>query len=112
MALAMIVENAGFGGAVAAPIARKVMDYYLLGKWPAELENIAPPVASERAGGKPPVDTPSVFTTGQHRQHRQRHGHGRQRGRRHQRRAPARRPRASQPVPVLPPRPLPPCRRR
>lgn len=32
--LAMIVENAGFGGAVAAPIARKVLDYYLLGKLP------------------------------------------------------------------------------
>ena len=63
IALAMIVENAGFGGAVAAPIARKVMDYYLTGKWPEELANIAPP-ASERAGGKPPVDTPSVFTTG------------------------------------------------
>ncbi|WP_420994662.1 penicillin-binding protein 2 [Cupriavidus sp. 30B13] len=63
IALAMIVENAGFGGAVAAPIARKVMDYYLLGKWPEELASIAPP-ASERAGGKPPVDTPSVFTTG------------------------------------------------
>jgi len=60
IALALIVENGGFGAAVAAPIARKVMDYYLLGKWPAELEAIAPP-PSER----PPVDTPSVFTTGQ-----------------------------------------------
>jgi penicillin-binding protein 2 len=32
----MVVENAGFGGAVAAPIARKVLDYYLLGKLPAK----------------------------------------------------------------------------
>jgi penicillin-binding protein 2 len=34
IALAVLVENAGFGGAVAAPIARTVMDYYLLGKMP------------------------------------------------------------------------------
>ncbi|TPQ34694.1 penicillin-binding protein 2 [Cupriavidus pinatubonensis] len=60
IALALIVENAGFGAAVAAPIARKVMDYYLLGKWPAELEASAPPPAE-----RPPVDTASVFTTGQ-----------------------------------------------
>ncbi|WP_455153977.1 penicillin-binding protein 2 [Cupriavidus campinensis] len=65
IALALIVENAGFGAAVAAPIARKVMDYYLVGKWPEELQASAPPPAErERAGGKPPVDTPSVFTTG------------------------------------------------
>ena len=35
IALALIVENAGFGAAVAAPIARKALDYYLLGKRPA-----------------------------------------------------------------------------
>ena len=35
IALAMVVENAGFGAAAAAPIARKAMDYYLLGKRPA-----------------------------------------------------------------------------
>lgn len=65
IALALIVENAGFGAAVAAPIARKVMDYYLVGKWPEDLQASAPPPAErERAGGKPPVDTPSVFTTG------------------------------------------------
>ncbi|AOY98350.1 penicillin-binding protein 2 [Cupriavidus sp. USMAHM13] len=63
IAIALIVENAGWGAAEAAPIARKMMDYYLQGKWPAELADIAPP-ASERAGGQPPVDTPSVFTTG------------------------------------------------
>ncbi|GLC96172.1 unnamed protein product, partial [Cupriavidus sp. TA19] len=64
IAIALIVENAGFGAAVAAPIARKLMDYYLTGKWPADLEAMAPP-ASERVAGRPPVDTPSVFTTGQ-----------------------------------------------
>jgi penicillin-binding protein 2 len=34
IALAVIVENGGFGAASAAPIARKVFDYYLLGKLP------------------------------------------------------------------------------
>ena len=32
IALAVIVENAGFGARAAAPIARQVLDYYLLGK--------------------------------------------------------------------------------
>ncbi len=35
IALAVIVENAGFGARTAAPVARKVLDYYLLGKVPA-----------------------------------------------------------------------------
>lgn len=34
IALAVIVENTGFGARYAAPIARKVLDYYLLGKVP------------------------------------------------------------------------------
>lgn len=34
IALAVIVENSGFGARFAAPIARKVLDYYLLGKVP------------------------------------------------------------------------------
>ncbi|HYE41270.1 MAG TPA: penicillin-binding protein 2, partial [Ramlibacter sp.] len=34
IALALVVENAGFGAASAAPIARKALDYYLLGKRP------------------------------------------------------------------------------
>jgi len=32
IALAVVVENAGFGATAAAPIARQVLDYYLLGK--------------------------------------------------------------------------------
>jgi penicillin-binding protein 2 len=36
IALAVIVENAGFGARAAAPIARQVFDYYLLGKEPAK----------------------------------------------------------------------------
>ncbi|MFY8086992.1 MAG: penicillin-binding protein 2, partial [Rubrivivax sp.] len=40
VALAVIVENAGFGAEAAAPIARRVFDYLLLGQWPSE-EDIA-----------------------------------------------------------------------
>ncbi|MGH8737400.1 MAG: penicillin-binding protein 2 [Burkholderiales bacterium] len=35
IALAVVVENGGFGARAAAPIARAVLDYYLLGKVPA-----------------------------------------------------------------------------
>ncbi len=35
IALAILVENGGHGGSTAAPIARQVFDYYLLGKEPA-----------------------------------------------------------------------------
>ena len=35
IALAVLVENAGFGSQSAAPIARQVFDYYLLGNLPA-----------------------------------------------------------------------------
>jgi penicillin-binding protein 2 len=40
VAVAMVVENAGFGSASAAPIARRVFDYLLLAKYPS-LEDIA-----------------------------------------------------------------------
>jgi len=43
IALAVIVENGGFGARAAAPIARVVLDYYLLGKLP---EGDAPGAAS------------------------------------------------------------------
>lgn len=36
IALAVIVENGGHGGSAAGPIARQVMDYYLLGKTPVK----------------------------------------------------------------------------
>ncbi|MFM9899618.1 MAG: penicillin-binding protein 2 [Polaromonas sp.] len=36
IALAVIVENAGWGAGVAAPIARRVFDYTLLGQYPSE----------------------------------------------------------------------------
>ncbi len=40
IALALVVENAGFGAAHAAPIARRVFDYWLLGQYPSP-EDIA-----------------------------------------------------------------------
>jgi penicillin-binding protein 2 len=36
IALAVVVENAGFGAAHAAPIARRVFDYWLLSQYPSE----------------------------------------------------------------------------
>ena len=36
VALAVVVENAGFGAAHAAPIARRVFDYLLMGQYPSE----------------------------------------------------------------------------
>jgi penicillin-binding protein 2 len=36
IALAMVVENAGFGAANAAPIARRVFDYVIAGRYPSE----------------------------------------------------------------------------
>ncbi|WP_412478566.1 penicillin-binding protein 2 [Azonexus sp. IMCC34839] len=39
IALAVLVENGGFGAQSAAPIARMVLDYYLLGKLPAGAAN-------------------------------------------------------------------------
>jgi len=44
IALAVLVENGGFGAAAAAPIARQVLDYYLLGKVP-----VAPALPKEGA---------------------------------------------------------------
>jgi penicillin-binding protein 2 len=46
IALAVLVENAGFGARAAAPIARQVLDYYLLGKRPPAVEK-APAEAIE-----------------------------------------------------------------
>jgi penicillin-binding protein 2 len=42
IALAVLVENGGFGARAAAPIARTVLDYFLLGKLPREPRRAAP----------------------------------------------------------------------
>jgi penicillin-binding protein 2 len=62
IALALIVENAGFGAAFAAPIARKALDYYLLGKRPAAKDGAKPvPVEEEVA---PELLLPMPFQPG------------------------------------------------
>ncbi len=53
IALAVIVENGGHGGSAAGPIARQVMDYYLLGKEPTP-----PPTAIPDAPAKPTEPEP------------------------------------------------------
>jgi penicillin-binding protein 2 len=54
IALAVVVENAGFGSEAAAPIARRVFDYALLGQYPS-----AEDVALTREGkSSAPVGTP------------------------------------------------------
>jgi penicillin-binding protein 2 len=54
IALAVIVENAGFGAEHAAPIARRVFDYVLLGQYPSE-EDLAAVKKGQAAApiGKP-----------------------------------------------------------
>jgi penicillin-binding protein 2 len=54
VALAVIVENAGWGGDSAAPIARRVFDYLLLGQYPSE-EDLA---AMREGKAKAPIGTP------------------------------------------------------
>jgi penicillin-binding protein 2 len=54
VALAVVVENAGFGAAAAAPIARRVFDYLLLGQWPSE-DDIA---ATRNGSSVTPIGTP------------------------------------------------------
>ena len=54
IALAMVVENAGFGGAMAAPIARRVFDYWLLGQSPTP-EDMA---AVQKGQAGPPPGAP------------------------------------------------------
>ncbi len=54
VALALIVENAGWGADAAAPIARRIFDYLLLGKYPSE-EDIA---AMREGKAKAPLGTP------------------------------------------------------
>lgn len=54
IALAVIVENAGFGAASAAPIARRTFDYWLLGQYPSE-EDLA---AVSRGQATAPIGKP------------------------------------------------------
>jgi len=73
IAVALIVENAGWGAGAAAPIARRVFDYWLLNQYPSEADMAAiqqgkaaapigkPRVASEVAW--PPAGTTAAAST-------------------------------------------------
>jgi len=52
IAVAVLVENGGFGSAVAAPIARRVMDAWIL--------NTGTPAAGSPAAATPAVTTPAI----------------------------------------------------
>ena len=54
IALAMVVENAGWGGANAAPIARRVFDYWLMQQYPSE-EDLA---AVQKGQAQAPIGVP------------------------------------------------------
>jgi penicillin-binding protein 2 len=54
IAVAIIVENAGFGAAAAAPIVRRVLDYVLTGRYPS-IEDI---VAVRQGTAAAPIGTP------------------------------------------------------
>jgi penicillin-binding protein 2 len=54
VALAVVVENAGFGAEAAAPIARRVFDYLLAGQYPSEEDMAAVRIGKAGAPiGKP-----------------------------------------------------------
>ena len=57
VALAMVVENAGFGAQSAAPIARRVFDYVLLGLYPSQedLDAVRVGQATRPIGKRRPV---------------------------------------------------------
>jgi penicillin-binding protein 2 len=54
IALAVVVENAGFGSEAAAPITRRVFDYWLTGLWPNDADMAATQVGKSGA----PIGTP------------------------------------------------------
>ena len=65
IAIAVVVENAGFGATIAAPIVRKALDYYLLGKRPGDKTKV--PVPAEDANVLPvegPAGVSSDFKPG------------------------------------------------
>jgi len=55
IALALLVENGGWGAMAAAPIARRVIDYYLLGKMPGGTILAQQDTRGDAAGGSAPA---------------------------------------------------------
>jgi penicillin-binding protein 2 len=60
IAIAAIVENAGFGAAAAAPVVRRVMDYWLAGQYPNEQDMQAVQRGQATAPISPPRQAASV----------------------------------------------------
>lgn len=61
IAIAAVVENGGWGAGVAAPLVRKAMDYFMLGKRPNEpIKSVAPEVVSPDT----PVEGPTSEDAG------------------------------------------------
>ena len=63
IAVGVIVENAGFGAAAAAPMARRIIDYWLLGNYPSEADmaamrmgKAAAPIGTPRRAEDVPLD--------------------------------------------------------
>lgn len=52
IALAVVVENGGFGARAAAPLARTVLDYFMLGKLPAGMDQPTPEDESAGEAGE------------------------------------------------------------
>jgi penicillin-binding protein 2 len=72
IAVAVVVENAGFGAASAAPIARRVFDYWLLGQYPSEEDmaatqkgQTASPIGKPRSKSEVPLTDPKILPAGQ-----------------------------------------------
>jgi penicillin-binding protein 2 len=70
IAIAVIVENAGFGAEHAAPIARRAFDYWLLGQYPNEQDmaavqkgQAAAPIGKPRNASEMPWPPPGVNLT-------------------------------------------------
>jgi penicillin-binding protein 2 len=70
IAIAVIVENAGFGAEHAAPIARRAFDYWLLGQYPNEQDmaavqkgQAAAPLGKPRNASEMPWPPPGVSLT-------------------------------------------------
>jgi penicillin-binding protein 2 len=63
IAIAIVVENGGFGAESAAPIVRKALDYYLLGKRP-EVKDQPPAGTAEVANGAAAKAAPAKAASG------------------------------------------------
>ncbi len=64
IAMAVVVENAGFGSEAAAPIARRVFDYWIAGLWPNDEDMAATQIGKSSAPIGKPRDAKDVLLPG------------------------------------------------